>query len=106
MSLVAACETAMRGSGEPPDHFFHRARAGLCDDQAVRDALSAYASTVPERSWWQEEQPVSLLIDEVEAIWAAIAESDDWTPLEEKITAIRRLGQALGPAPAPSGHAR
>lgn len=104
MSLVAACETAMRGSGEPPDHFFHRVRAGLCDDRAVRDALSAYASTVPERSWWQEEQPVSLLIDEVEAIWAAIAESDDWAPLEEKIAAIRRLGQALGPAPVPSGH--
>ena len=101
---VAACEQAMRDSAEPPDHFFHRVRAGQSDDQAVRDALSDYASTEPERSWWQEEQPVSLLIDEAETIWSAIAERDDWAPLEEKIAAIRQLGQALGPAPVPSGH--
>jgi len=52
--------------------------------------------------YWQEHQPCSLLVDEVEAIWQAIAEHDDWQPLHERIAAIHRMGQAyraLGLAP-------
>ena len=33
-------------------------------------------------------------IEEVEAIWAAIDQNDDWAPFEAKITAIRRMGEA------------
>jgi hypothetical protein len=36
-----------------------------------------------------------MLIDEVEAIWAPIAASDDWQPLTAKIAAIRAMGAAL-----------
>ena len=36
-----------------------------------------------------------MLIDEVEAIWSAIAERDDWSPLQAKIVAIREYGAAL-----------
>ena len=36
-----------------------------------------------------------MLIEEVEAIWAAIAERDDWAPFEAKIAAIRRMGEAM-----------
>ena len=106
MTLVAACENAMRTSGEPPDHFFHRVRAGQVDDHAVGEVLAGYETTDADRHWWQEHQPVSLLIDEVETIWSAIADSDDWQPLERKVDAIRLLGQALGEPPEPSGHAR
>ena len=35
-------------------------------------------------------------IDEVEAIWAAIAERDDWAPLHAKVAAVRAMGEALG----------
>ena len=42
--------------------------------------------------YWSDLQPCSMLIDEVEAIWAAIAERDDWGPFEAKIAAIRRMG--------------
>ena len=45
-----------------------------------------------------------MLIEEVEAIWAAIAERDDWQPLTAKIAAAREMGQALGEPPAPAGH--
>ena len=34
-------------------------------------------------------------IEEVEAIWSAIATRDDWRPFEEKITAVRRMGEAM-----------
>jgi hypothetical protein len=36
-----------------------------------------------------------MLIDEVEALWAPIAERDDWAPLHAKIAAIRRMGEAM-----------
>lgn len=39
--------------------------------------------------------PCTMLIDEVEAIWAAIAEDDDWKPLYNKIDEIRAFGAAL-----------
>jgi hypothetical protein len=41
-----------------------------------------------------------MLIEEVEAIWAAIAEADDWAPFEAKVAAIRQMGDALT-APSP-----
>lgn len=37
----------------------------------------------------------TMLIDEVENIWKAIAEDDNWQPLNKKISAIRDYGNAL-----------
>jgi hypothetical protein len=34
-------------------------------------------------------------IDEVEAIWDAIAERDDWQLFESKIASVRRMGTAM-----------
>ncbi|MEM8800678.1 MAG: protein adenylyltransferase SelO family protein, partial [Pseudomonadota bacterium] len=50
----------------------------------------------------------NLLYDEIEAIWGAIAERDDWTPLYEKITQIRTFGERmhkLGITPITMKHA-
>ena len=46
-------------------------------------------------SYWSDGSPCSMLIDEVEAIWSAIAEHDDWRPFDEKIRAVRRMGEAM-----------
>jgi len=46
-------------------------------------------------AYWSDAEPCSMHIDEVEAIWDAIAERDDWAPFEAKIAAIRRMGEAL-----------
>jgi hypothetical protein len=58
--------------------------------------LTAYA---PRKSrnhrYWQADTPCSMLIDEVESIWADIAERDDWGALHAKILAIRDFGAAL-----------
>ena len=45
----------------------------------------------------------SLIIDEVERIWSAIAGGDDWKPLMNQIASIRLLGSDLGLAPPPAG---
>jgi serine/tyrosine/threonine adenylyltransferase len=37
----------------------------------------------------------TMLIEEVETIWSAIADHDDWQPLSTKINSIREMGAAL-----------
>lgn len=39
--------------------------------------------------------PCTILIEEVESLWAAIDKQDDWQPLYDKIEAIREMGEAL-----------
>jgi len=41
-----------------------------------------------------------MLIEEVEAIWRAIAEADDWAPLAAKLEAIEEMARAYGNAAA------
>ena len=76
---VAQAEVDMREQGMGPDLWFHRQRG-------------------------QSGEPEAMLIDEVEAIWAAIAERDDWSLLHEKVARLHALGRDLGEPPAPAGH--
>jgi len=45
--------------------------------------------------YWSDVGPCSMPIEEVEAIWSAIATDDDWQPFEDKVRAIRRMGEAM-----------
>jgi uncharacterized protein YdiU (UPF0061 family) len=67
--------------------------AGLLADHAPdrpdRLAHPSFARTDPEE----------MLIEEVEAIWSAIADRDDWSVLEAKIDRVRAAGEAWGIAP-------
>jgi uncharacterized protein YdiU (UPF0061 family) len=53
-------------------------------------------------AYWSEPEPCSMHIDEVEAIWSAIADNDDWQPFNNKVKAIRRMGEAMA-QDAPQG---
>ena len=44
--------------------------------------------------YWSQGEPCSMHIEEVEGIWSAIAERDDWQPLNNKVKAIRLMGEA------------
>ncbi|KCZ50222.1 protein adenylyltransferase SelO family protein [Hyphomonas pacifica] len=64
----------------------------------VREALLARAPVRPERlshAYFQSDQPASLLIDEVESLWAPIAERDDWSALQAKLDHIEQARQAF-----------
>ncbi|MDN3645810.1 YdiU family protein [Pontixanthobacter aestiaquae] len=104
-ALVAAAEKAMRDSGEQPDAFFYRHRGGSGAKGELADALAGYAPAESDHPYWSEGTPQSMLIDEVEALWSAIDQRDDWRPLNDKIAAIRRCGAAHGAPPVSSGHA-
>jgi hypothetical protein len=43
-------------------------------------------------AYFQRDAPCALVIDEVERVWSAISERDDWSEFERKIAHIRELG--------------
>ena len=59
----------------------------------------------PDHPYFKLPDPCTILIDEVEAIWAPIAAADDWSAFHAKIAAIRVMGEglALGMTPAARG---
>jgi uncharacterized protein YdiU (UPF0061 family) len=65
--------------------------------EAFRNVAAMLAGRERPRAhtYWSDAEPCSMHIDEVEAIWAAIAEKDDWSPFEAKVAAIRRFGEAM-----------
>lgn len=102
-ALIVVAERSMRESGASPDHFFHRHRGGRNAESDLAERLAGYRATGDHHPLWSEAEPPSLVIDEVERIWAAIDGQDDWDPLHDKVAAVRRLGEALGLAPIPAG---
>ncbi|MEL6878192.1 MAG: YdiU family protein [Pseudomonadota bacterium] len=103
--LVAACEKEMREGELQPDAFFFTHRGGRNASDELAEALRDYNPADNTHPYWQDDTPQSMLIEEVEAIWAAIDEGDDWGPLQRKVEALRRMGDAHGEPPTPSGHA-
>ncbi len=46
-------------------------------------------------AYFQQAQPCTLLIDEIEAIWDAVAGQDDWAPFYQKLDQIELMRGAL-----------
>ncbi|MDQ0464221.1 uncharacterized protein YdiU (UPF0061 family) [Caulobacter ginsengisoli] len=78
------------------------ARAGAYGGEAAaefRRRLAEFEPDRPERlahPMFQADEPEEMLIDEVEALWAPIAEADDWGPLNAKLARIEAARQAWG----------
>ena len=106
LALLAAAERHMADVGLSPDLLFHRHRAGRQPPDGEFGAmLRGHApAAAADDPLWQGAEPVTNHIDEVERIWAAIDAGDDWSALTGHVAAIRQLGAALGPPPAPEAH--
>jgi uncharacterized protein YdiU (UPF0061 family) len=71
----------------------------------LRRLLEAYEPANPARlgsPLLAAPEPEEMLIDEVEALWDAIAARDDWTPLQDKLDrleAVRALRHDAEPSP-------
>lgn len=106
-TLMESAVQAMMETRVPIDRFYFDWRGG-----ALRNAEAESRYVGPEwasfrelaapspnpaatdHPYWQQDAPCSMHIDEVEAIWAAIDERDDWSVLDHKIEAIRIMGAA------------
>ncbi len=75
-------------------------RAALYDGEAFqvfRAGLRDYEMERPERlasPYFAGPEPQELLYDEIEAIWSAIAERDDWGAFEDKLIRIEEARRA------------
>ena len=100
--LVSAMLSALRSRLTGIDRFFFDWRGGRIPSDEVYQAseFDELRARLDGRqrplkhAYWSDPAPCSMLIDEVESIWAAIADHDDWQPFEAKIAAIRRMGEA------------
>jgi serine/tyrosine/threonine adenylyltransferase len=67
--------------------------------ESLERALGNYEpepSSPGAEAYFSGERPITLLYDEIEALWAAIAERDDWSGFEAKLAAIDRVREAYG----------
>jgi uncharacterized protein YdiU (UPF0061 family) len=112
-AMIGAMEAALMAGTVGIDRFFfdwaggdrrapspadaHYAAPAFDD---FRQAVSAYGpARTLDHPYWTDQAPCSMHIEEVEAIWARIAEADDWSALHDKVSAIRRMGAAMGQGP-------
>ncbi|WP_425404969.1 protein adenylyltransferase SelO [Hwanghaeella sp.] len=65
----------------------------------IREAPRAAASI--EHAYFKDVRPVTMLVEDVEAIWSAIDKDDDWSPLHRKVQEIRTMGDAYAALPRP-----
>ncbi len=67
--------------------------------KAFRQALGGYEPETPGRlthPYFARTEPEELLYDEIETIWALIAEHDDWSLFEAKLERINEARSAWG----------
>ena len=102
-ALMTAIIKALRTRKVGIDRFFFDWRGGrvpsdeIYADPAFDDLREQLVGRQRDLThpYWSDPAPCSMLIEEVEAIWAAISDRDDWAPFEAKIAAIRRMGDAM-----------
>ena len=101
--LVGALLAALESRAVTIDRMFFDWRGGRDPgpERYPAEPFRALAKALEGRTqpvshpYWSDEAPCSMHIEEVETIWAAIAEADDWKPFEDKVRAIRRMGAAM-----------
>ncbi|HEX8215554.1 MAG TPA: YdiU family protein [Allosphingosinicella sp.] len=107
--LLVAMETALAEASVTIERFFFDWRGGrlrkpsdLYEAEhfaAFKDNVAAYEPAVSlDHEYWSDAEPCSMHIEEVEAIWSRIDEADDWSALNGKVAAIRRMGEAMAGA--------
>ena len=103
-SLARALLEALQGGMVTIDRLFFDWRGGRDPGRdAYGEAFDPFRAAVSgreclaarEHPYWNDADPCSMHIEEVEAIWAPIAERDDWSLFHAKIDQIRRMGDAF-----------
>ncbi len=82
----------------------HRARSGPAAASYAGPAFEAFLqelqgcevadSARPDRPYFKRPTPCTMLIEEVERIWAPIAAEDDWSVFHAKMAAIAEMAEA------------
>ena len=106
-AIMNALLKAARETKLPFDELFTDLYGGHKPDRAPynSDAFAAYFAEIErldpasflgrDHQYFAAAKPASLVIEEVEALWAPIAAEDDWSVFEAKLDQIRCYGDML-----------
>ncbi|UVF21095.1 YdiU family protein [Microvirga terrae] len=86
--------SAERAAASPSANFYAQTSF-----EPVRTALGTFDPAPGLRldhPYFARPTPCTMLIDEVEALWAPIAAADDWSAFRSKLTEIRGMAEACG----------
>jgi hypothetical protein len=72
------------------------AGAAFAGFEALLMAYDSASGADPGHPYFADDAPCTMLIEEVEALWAPIAAQDDWTAFYAKLHAIGRMANAHG----------
>ncbi len=78
-------------SGRIPRNLQTKNKESFQGLTALLEKYESANSELAKHSYYQEDKPCTLLIDEIEAIWKPIAEKDDWSLFEKKLQSIRMI---------------
>ena len=87
VDLVEACLKQLKAEQSPFEDLFHASSTGRLDrlSQPLQDLLAGWPGDPINHD------PETMLVEEVEKIWAAIDAQDDWGPLNEKLRRLEHL---------------
>lgn len=83
--------------GADPDRLQRSPQSKSYETQEFKELIEQMAQyefkdpSLNHHDYFKNEKPCTLLIDEIEAIWKKIADSDDWSGFEQKISQIRKF---------------
>jgi serine/tyrosine/threonine adenylyltransferase len=107
--LAAAFTAALQETQAPFEQAFFDwrggARTAAYDAPAWAPVHAALAGFEPApdanagHPYFARATPCTMLIEEVEAIWAPIAEADDWSAFHDRLAEIAVMAEAYGTAP-------
>jgi serine/tyrosine/threonine adenylyltransferase len=104
LAVVQALEMALTETGISLDRLFFDWAGGTSRNgdysapgfDALRQALVGYTPRINlAHPYWSADAPCTMLIEDVEALWKPIADTDDWALFNAKITLVRQMATAL-----------
>ncbi len=90
------------GGAASADRALQGPRGALYREAAFKDFRTLVLDFEPDRparldsTVFARSEPEELLYDEIESLWAAIAERDDWSPLNAKLDRLDATRRAYG----------
>jgi uncharacterized protein YdiU (UPF0061 family) len=90
---------ARAARGAAADHYADPAFAPV---RSLMARFAPAANVALDHIYFAAARPCTMLVEDVEALWAPIAEADDWSAFRAKLAAIGGMAEAYGTAPAPA----
>ncbi|KQP08437.1 selenoprotein O [Methylobacterium sp. Leaf99] len=95
--------SAARAAASPSAAFY--AAEAFAPVRASLEAMAPVDAGRLAHPYFAGSGPCTMLIEEVEALWAPIADGDDWSALHAKLAAIANMAEAYGTRAGPSAAA-